>query len=226
MTGIVYIHVPKCGGSSFGAALRVRFALSQTTIRLGQGNPLLTGPARILSDYADRQKQLRQLMARGVRMISGHVQYQPELPARGYAFVTLLRDPVDRFVSHYNYLQRKHPDPARAATLQAFLDTSDAARLATQYLFYFAGQDTGDRDTRIDRAIANLGRFDVVGDLNDTDAFVCDLRGLIRGPLPQWRRNAAPARTTVPDHLRPQIETLCAPDIAIYKAVKAHRTAA
>jgi len=58
MAGFIYIHVPKCGGSSFGAALRLRFLTSQATIRLGQGDPTLTGEAHILSDYAARRREL------------------------------------------------------------------------------------------------------------------------------------------------------------------------
>ncbi|MGJ8543877.1 MAG: sulfotransferase family 2 domain-containing protein [Sulfitobacter sp.] len=232
MTGIVYIHVPKCGGSSFGAALRLRFALSQATITLGQGDPALPAPARILDDYAKRQIQLQRLMARRVRMISGHVQYCPLLhdQMRGqYAYVTLLRDPVERFVSHYNYLQRRHPDPARAPDLHSFLDTSDAARLAAQYLFYFAGPDQthgGDTAARRAQAIRNLARFDLVGDLSDTPGFAQHLRQLTRLPLPQWRRNAAPKTAPLAEDLRARITALCAADIAIYQSAQLPRAAA
>ena len=50
MARIIYIHVPKCGGSSFGAALRLRHLLSQATIDLNQGDLSLTGEAQIISD--------------------------------------------------------------------------------------------------------------------------------------------------------------------------------
>lgn len=232
MARIIYIHVPKCGGSSFGAALRLRHLMSQATIALGQGNPALRGEARILDDYARRRDQLHAEVGRGVRMIAGHVQYDADLhdgPARGYAFVTLLRDPVARFVSHYNYLQRRHPSPARPPTLAGFLDTPDALRIASQYLFYFAGHSqTAGRDPAplIARAVATLERFDVVGDLARPDAFAADLQRLIRTPLPRWKRNAAPAPTQIPDSLRTRIEQLCAPDIAVYRALHPRRAAA
>ena len=106
---VICIHVPKCGGSSFGAALRMQFLLSQATITLGQGNPALMGEARILDDYAQRQHQLRRLIGQGKRMIAGHVQYDPLLhktAARDYRYITLLREPMARLVSHYHYLMQ------------------------------------------------------------------------------------------------------------------------
>ncbi len=232
MARIIYIHVPKCGGSSFGAALRLRHLLSQATIDLNQGDPSLHGTARILDDYAHRRDQLHRLVARGVRMISGHVQYDARLhdgSARNHAFVTMLRDPVSRFVSHYNYLQRHHQNRARPDTLAEFLDTPDAARIASQYLFYFAGQSQTpgtDSAPLIARAIAALARFDVVGDMAHPQTFARDLQLLIRTPLPRWKRNTAPAPTDVPASLRPRIESLCAPDIAVYRALHPLRAAA
>lgn len=224
MTRIIYIHVPKCGGTSFGAALRLRYFASQSTISLGGGDPDLTGNARILSDYAERQSELRALVASGRRMIAGHVQYDPDfhdsLGSR-YRFVTLLRDPVMRFVSHYHYQQRKHPDPDRAPTLEAFLDSEEAQHIGSQYLFYFAGKSQdmiSDTGPLITRAIQNLRRFDIVGDLGAPDAFARDLRRLTLTPLVRWHRNAAPAPLTVPPELRPRIEALCAPDLAIYQS--------
>ncbi|MEL7258115.1 MAG: sulfotransferase family 2 domain-containing protein [Pseudomonadota bacterium] len=232
MTGFIYIHVPKCGGSSFGAALRMRFFTSQATIRLGQGDLSLTGEAHILSDYAARKRELHAHVARGVRMISGHVQYDADLhltAAQNYGFLTLLRDPVDRFVSHYNYLQRKHPDEERPDTLDAFLETRAALRLATQYLFYFAGQSqsqTQNTGPLVSRAVRALSRFDLVGDLSDPQACRAALRDITGGPLPLWHRNRAPLRAAIPCALRSRLENLCAPDLEIFESVRHLKAAA
>lgn len=229
MSGLVYIHVPKCGGSSFGAALRLRYFYSQATINLVQSDaavvalhPLSRGEDRIIADYDQRARELTRLMTRRVRCISGHMRYDSDLHARNdYAFVTMLRDPVERFVSHYYYLQRRHPDPSRPDTLKGFLDTEDAARIASQYLFYFAGHSQN-RAPNLSRAIcvaqSALSRFDLIGDLSDPSGFARDLRRLTGGPIPWLHRNRSPMATSVPHSLVARIAALCAPDIAIYQA--------
>lgn len=232
MTGIVYIHVPKCGGSSFGAALRMRYILSQSSISLKQGDPRLKGREYILSDFTARDAELKLLMDRKVKLISGHVRYSRALHQSGtfkYSFVTLLRDPVQRFVSHYNYLQRHHPNTNRPDTLDAFLDTEDAARIASQYLFYFSRFDQTmqvDTNRLVQRAIINLSRFDLVGDLSAPKEFARGLNRLSGGPLPIWRRNSAPNSTIVPLRLLAPISQLCAADIEIYNTVQSNRIAA
>lgn len=232
MSGLIYIHVPKCGGTSFGSALRLRYITSQATIKLNQGDRSLAGEARILSDYCARRNQLYHHVARGVRLITGHVQYDPTLHrnmVNQYGFITLLRDPVARFVSHYHYLQRKHPDPARPNTLDAFLETRDAQRLATQYLFYFAGKSQlGVTDTTplVKKAVTALSRFDFVGDLTDPENCIIQLRKLTAGHLPYWHRNRAPEISQPAARLRPRLEALCMPDLEVFESVRDQRIAA
>ena len=223
MRGLVYIHVPKCGGSSISAALRLWHPLSQASISLGHH---LVTDAQRHADTLARVNQLRDLMARRTRLIVGHVPFTTDNRDAGYRFVTVLRDPVERFVSHYNYLQHAHPDPRRAPKLDGFLETGDAARLASQYLHYFGNTDIKRQKPSVRIAVANLMRFDLVGDSADLRGFARQLRHLTGHPLPIFHRNRAPVPTRVPQHLRSRIEQLCEQDLSIFDAVNSYRSAA
>lgn len=240
MNSLVYIHVPKCGGTSFGSALRLRYFYSQATIDLRNSralqrklNPAARGLERIKIEYSLRDTLLARLMERRVSCISAHARYHPELHAAHWdrsTFVTLLRDPVDRFVSHYHYLQRHHPNPTRATPFEAFLETEDAQRLAAQFLFYFGRTlpfETSDLDEAITEAQSALGKFALVGDLSRTNAFHRALRTLVRGPVPMIRRNRAPIRATRPDgDILRRVMDLCAADMAIYDHAQSLRQCA
>ena len=219
---LIYFHVPKCGGSTFGAALRLQYFWSQATI--GQQITRPPGPegqaqrkTRMEQDYDQRAGVLQRLVDHRVRCISAHVRYEAafmDSTAQDYLRVKLLRDPVERFVSHYAYLQRRHPDPERPSTLAGFLHTEDARRLGRQYLFYFGGAHAN-----VGQAIDALRGFDLVGDLGQGQRFRADLNRMA-GPLPNLgARNQAPAGAAIPADLRQQIEKLCREDRAIYDAV-------
>lgn len=239
MNPVVYIHVPKCGGSSFGAALRLRAFPSQATIPLTasrraalRDDPSLTGEALIRADYAHRTAALSQALAVGKTAIAAHVPYAPDLHAgvgRSHLWVTLLRDPVARFASHYHYLQRAHPDPRRPSTLSAFCDAPDALRIGSQILFYFSGdwiRPGIHPSAQIMRAKRALAACDLVGRLEDADTFRRDLSQRVGTSLPMLFRNKAPAPPDLSRSLRRRIETICAADLELFESRDAGRSAA
>ncbi|SIT06272.1 Sulfotransferase family protein [Roseivivax lentus] len=239
MRRVVYIHVPKCGGSSFGAALRMRAFFSQTTIDIAATrkaalaqDPNLRGTALIRADYALREQALTRAILRGTKVIAAHALDAPDLrlgPGRSHLWVTLLRDPVTRFASHYHYLQRRHPDPARAPSLEAFSEGPDALRIGSQCLFYFSGDWARpglDLAPQLDRARQALDAYDLVGRLEDAAPFRCDLARAVGTPLPFLTRNRAAAPFVLSAALRRRIEAVCTADLELFETQFPDRCAA
>ena len=99
---LCYIHVPKCGGTTFRSILDSQFDLTEIC---PAGTP---GDFKALSDED---------LAR-YRLLRGHFGYniRERLP-REPVFVTMLRDPVDRVVSMYHFWRESPVNPnARAKT--------------------------------------------------------------------------------------------------------------
>ena len=134
---------------------------------------------QMLIDVLDlREQMMLYHMFEGVRGISLHVRFSQagyDAFADQYKFVTIIRDPVARFLSHYNWSYNKpHAHGRIDEAFDAFLETNRAQRLGATYVEYYCGLSK-DADLRSDAAIAqaveNLQRFSVVGNLADIAAF-------------------------------------------------------
>lgn len=234
---VVFHHVPKCGGTSVGRALRKRYLLSQATVvpessfRAFEAFTGRTDREQMLIDVLDlREQMLLYLLYENVRCVSAHVRFS--LPAYAqfsgrYAFTTLLREPVSRFISHYFWSHGKPQAHARIdEDFAAFLRTPRASRLGAVYVEYFSGlpkeADTT-APTAIAAAIANLEKFDVVGRLDDLGSYERALRSRLGANLRIGHENrmqqpsSRKSEIVTPD-LRRQVEALCAPDLAVWES--------
>jgi hypothetical protein len=109
---LIFVHVPKTGGSTVGSVLRLAYP-GKSVPSLGNG---LTNPH-------ETQARVERLAAatRRVRAITGHAPFGL-LKAQfgeGARFATVLREPVDRTLSHYFWLtgaddDRVHLFPTRS----------------------------------------------------------------------------------------------------------------
>ena len=232
MKGIINIHVPHSSDTRIGAALRLRYLYSNATIDTETSDksvqvlfPHIQGETRIVAEYCQRGEELACLMTHQVKCISGQVRYSAELhkQSKEYSFVTMLRDPVDRFMAHYCELKRHYPDRHRPSSLEKFLETPEAARLASQYLFHFSGHSqnqTSNLTRSVLKAQYALTQFDLVGDFSNPAEFARGLRCLTGGYLHWPRNNRAPHISVLPYSLRSKVAALCAPDLAIYQTAK------
>lgn len=235
---VVYHHVPKCGGTSVGRALRMRYLLSQSSILPGPAHRAMLS----LDPQADvrtqwnstlqfRESMLLYLMHCDTRCISAHVAFSNaayrEFHSR-YAFITLLREPVARYISHY-YYGVAADDPKSGISLDAFVGTPMGRSFGTRYVEYFRGEaniDNLDLRESIDAAKANLHRFAAIGFLDRIDDFSRQLRKLLNVRISVGHENKArrgnDGGQRIDAQLMRRIETDCAPDIEIYEYARRH----
>jgi hypothetical protein len=235
---VVFHHVPKCGGTSVGRALRKRYLLSQATVtpeasfRAFEAFTGRSDREAMLVDVLDlREQMLLYLLYEDVRCVSLHVRFSAAAHARfadRYKFVTILREPVARFISHFFW---SHGKPQAFGRIEEpfaeFLETERARRLGATYVEFYSGLPRQADITAPDAvaaAIANLGRFDVVGRLDDLAGFEAGLQRALGlrlriGHENRMRQPRERADAVVTPELRARVAALCAPDIAVWEAV-------
>jgi len=235
---VVFHHVPKCAGTSVGRALRQRYILSQDTVlpeESFRAFATFTGRSdreAMLVDVLDlREQMFLYLLHRDVRCVSLHVRFSEAAFSAfspRYAFITILREPVSRFISHYFWSHGKPQAHARIEEdFAGFLESPRARQLGATYAEYFSGlpkETDFASDAAVAAAIRNLGRLDVVGSLDDLGGFETRLRTVLGARIGIGHENKArqpgslKSRIVTPE-LEEKARLLCAPDIAIWNAV-------
>lgn len=201
---VVFAHVPKCGGTSADVALTKRFypwfrpRVDYDAIR--RAGLLIAQRALTDSGIRDDMELVEYLLAyqlySGLRYVGGHFPVSARLLnefSPDYAFVTLLRDPVERWKSNYLYNKRlPHADattrPRRdypgsiedefgeviSSGMGFLMGSLSCAMLAGKY------PDSREQARELGAAAqANLGRFAVVGTLDRIDRFEADVSTLV-----------------------------------------------
>jgi Sulfotransferase family len=232
---IVFHHVPKCGGTSVGRSLRRAYILSQGTVTPEESlaaYSAVSEKAGRKSSFGDvfelREMMLLYLMYSDVRCVSAHVPFSDiafEKFQDRYQFVTLLRAPVDRFVSHYLWSHRRPGAHGHIKEeFEEFLDTDRAKAFGSTYARYFCGSPTFSQGNPVEHAVNNLRRMNHVGFLDDVKSFEGDLRRLTGKKLTIGYENVGKTRKTRNDimdsRLRKKVLEICAPDIEIWDAVQ------
>lgn len=199
---LVFLHVPKTGGTSLDHALERIFGPTS------EGNldfAAVTAALRLLQSYAPDQEHKHQhqwlslintvlcyKIARGAPYLSGHFAVTEELLAQAgpaVRFVTLLRDPAARWKSNYVYSRirqaqdgRRGPVADIALELEEFIESPQAVEEGAKYVRYLGGfrhPDSLGDGAVIAAAKGLLSSFDVVGTLEQLPAFEQRLSALL-----------------------------------------------
>jgi glycosyltransferase involved in cell wall biosynthesis len=189
-TRAVFLHIPKTAGSTLLRILEREYE-GQPTFRLY--GDVDTGIQALRSMTEEERRQLR--------LVVGHMGFGIHrfLPGPS-TYVTLLRDPVERIVSHYHYVKAHPADAGNTRALEGvdsldgYVGASVFARIVNNGQTRLLGSDVlaaGDPadETTLDRAKATIDRRDVVVGLQDR--FDESLLLLIRGfgwGFPAFRR--------------------------------------
>lgn len=239
---VVFHHVPKCGGTSYGYALRKRYLGSQTSIVpestykvscLLRGNEGWNDIQQ--SRMALDEKLLLYYLYEGIRCISSHARFSVAAFhefSGAYKFATVMREPKERFLSHFYWSTRDGAGHGKVDTsLEFFLDTNRAKAMGAIYPEYFSGFSPGSDFTStaaIDAAIKNLGGFDIIGNLADVESLERKTQECLRLRLSIGHKNrsttSGPSSVDeLPRRLQRKLEDVCRPDIEIWNSVmRAH----
>ncbi len=174
MPSVVFLHVPKTGGMSFGPIVLRQFPRRAA----------LNLDAADVATCEVRWRALPQDRRARIRCIHGHLPFGVHtlLPEPG-VYLTLLREPVDRVVSTYYYALRRPEIGAhrelveRGVSLHDYVTGELSADVHEAQTRAVAGVGPGPLGAeQLDRAVRNLAeRFAVVGlcERFDETALLC-----------------------------------------------------
>jgi len=210
---IQYIHIPKCAGNSVFFALRSAmktqntemlnvFASIEAARQVKWGLPWTAWEEHYLEC---RQYLLQCALHRGVELIGGHYPFSPVAHFwfhEKYRFCTVLREPVERFISNIIWLtlaDGRHPleefengNVEIEPEFDFLMQHEMTPCIAKTYCIYLGGLDAkgrGDLAGSKERALEHLHKIDLIGIQEDMDRFQNQFRERYGKPLILGKRN-------------------------------------
>lgn len=235
----VFMHVPKCGGTSVSEAL---YATVPLHLKIGiLDAPSIRRALAILNcgrddlSYHDegpraaetsrfREALVLMHMAHQATLIHGHFLFSETAWQHfgdRYRFVSILRDPVARTISNYRMDRRTG---VFTGDFDAFLDSAEGRLKALHMLRYFSGMPevAPEQETQaLDIARRNMARFSLLGFLDDLPGFADGFARIfgVRPWIPHYNA-AEDADVQITPEQHGRLQALCAPDIALYQLAR------
>jgi len=220
---ILFDHLPKCGGTSLCTYLEDNYP-KEKSFMIDGSNP---------EPYLDAFRKLAETHRYAFDLIAGHLANQLlDYVHPNTLKVTVLREPVDRIVSHYFYAKRTprhylYPMIHESDIgLEDYVTMDFSGELRNWYTSHFSGlsiaQIAENPAHALESALDVLLNYDIVGFLDDFPAFTKTLcrRARLKNRYQNDKENVTVDRTAI-QNVSPSvihnIEQLNQLDIALYE---------
>jgi len=233
MEKICFIHIPKCGGTSIRSSIKKNWLRNLINQGISLDSPASTKAARALGKdvLSYREGLLMYLLMSKNNYVFGHfkcTESTRKLFGDKWKFITLIRDPVKRWFSHYHfdrYRDEKKMMKTEMSMLE-YLNTREGQQNSVMYVRHFSSCYDANNITseHVDEAIRNILEFDVYGILERNDLFVKHYREKTNINLRIPYKNKNPKKNyteqRIPQEIIDRVSEMCSYDMTIYQNVK------
>jgi len=224
---LFFLHIPKGGGTTLNSVLDNNFQLEE----FYQGYNLINKFEK-QENFVNTFNHLPPVRKNRIKVIRSHFYFglHRELKIENFNYISLVRDPVDRFISDYYFIRENEShllhDPVMSMSFKEYLKSEAAQFSGNLQTRMIAGQQKRYCSPEdLEQAKANIKKnFSLVGLLERFDETLVLLK--IKNILNQIcyvKQNITPQRMTredIPTHLVKAIEKINRCDILLYRWIQ------
>ncbi len=198
---LFFLHIPKCAGTTFTEEIiKRRYSPDELIIFYGHGTQELI---KLLQNMSLEEQER-------IKCIAGHYAYgiHKYYSARSATYITLLRNPVERVISHWFYVLRRKDHylhqviAEKNLSLKQYMEEKISIELNNGQTRILAGIGWGAKfgecsQQMLAQAKKNLDTFEVVGISKKFDAFLKLIKRKFAWEIPLFK-----SRNIAPNHLK------------------------